>query len=127
MKKILITLVGVLAGCATQQRFEELAGRHIGLTETQLVEKLGPPTGRYVTDDAIFLSWERSVLLSPSYHTSIIGGSLITTPIGGGYVGCVITYKLIEREIIDLTNEQEQEARGYISSSYRYEGNACRA
>lgn len=110
------------AGCVTTAGFEEMADSYLGESEDGLVARFGPPTSVYVSPEgARFLTYARSRVVTipgqtPTYQTTIIGGTAYTNPIGGSSPlavtqSCELTFVLV----------------GGVVSDWRAEGNNCKA
>jgi hypothetical protein len=121
MRYALLFGLVLLAGCATTAGYEQMLNTWMGSTEIDLVRKWGPPLGAYDGGGSRFLTWESSGQVyvpgtAPSYQTQFIGNTAYTTPVGGspGYTvmkRCRTTFEL----------------RNGVVSSWRWDGNACKA
>ncbi len=121
MKKIILLLAVLLAGCATSANYEKLLDSWTGSTESALVATWGPPSSVYELDGTRYLTFNKSGSgyipgVAPTYQTKWVGNTPYTTQVGGspGYsyaTNCNTTFIL----------------QGQVIKSWRYEGNACRS
>ncbi len=120
MKKILMMgfVLFLFVGCATEARLQQALNSTVGLSERQLVDKMGIPHRVYQLGTVKYLSYEysSSYYVPQSQSTSINGyGNMIwaDTNTYGGYTvnhNCNITF-VVERGVV---------------SNWRYDGNACK-
>ena len=98
--------LGLTAGCATQEGFQQRADAHIGQLESELVASMGKPTRIY--NDAQgnrFVEYKRSNEEKDDFSTASYAN--VMTPLGpagtmasskptprGGDVFCTLTFKL---------------------------------
>ena len=114
-------LVLVLAACATTAGFEKILNSFVGQPEHELVRSWGVPQGVYESEGVRFLSYTRSGMayvpgVAPTYQTTMIGRTAYTQPIGG-----------MPAMYIPKRCDTTFEVRGGIITSWRWEGNACKA
>lgn len=109
----------LLAACA---QAPAPAVEAVGLTETELVGRLGVPTGSYETEGRRFLTWETAGASRPAVTPSLgfgIGrfgggwgsGTAFGTGLGlsfgggGGAQPCATTYELRESVVVGFTRQ----------------------
>lgn len=119
--RYLVVLTLLLTGCATTAQFEEKLKTYVGLSEDEVVQRLGPPDNVYETSETRYLTYARSVSgyvpgVAPRYQTNVVGNTAYTTPVGGspgyGYTNsCRVSFGLKSGRV----------------AIYRYEGNGCRS
>jgi len=118
---VCLFVAGLLSGCATQAKFEENVKSMMGMSEDEVIQKLGAPNGFYQTADMKYLTFSRARSgyvpgTAPNYQTQVIGNTAYTQAVGGspGYsytTTCALTLGF----------------RDGRAATYRYEGNACRS
>jgi hypothetical protein len=121
MKKIILSLIFLLSGCATTANYENILNSWVGLPETSLIEKWGIPNSVYEAGGVKYLSYSKSQSgyvpgVAPSYQTTVIGNTAYTNAVGGtpGFAftnTCNTTFMIRNNTIFN----------------WRWEGNACRA
>lgn len=121
MRAIACVAFLLLAACATESGFREVADSWLGSTEQELVATWGPPDQVYESGGNKYLTYldTGSVYVpgtSPTYSTTFVGNTAYTTSYGGTpartyAMSCKVTFAIANSRI----------------TSYRYEGNACRA
>ncbi len=121
MKNIILSLsiLALLAGCATTENYEKILGTWVGSSEQQLIQSWGPPSSVYESGGQKYLTYTKSRSgyipgTSPTYQTQIIGNTAYTTSSGGspGFAytkSCKTTFTI----------------QGTRISGWRYEGNNC--
>ncbi len=69
MKKIYLPclIILMLSGCCTQENYRRQLNARIGLTETELIEKIGNPHSMYQTDEKRSLEYEHRRLICSAY------------------------------------------------------------
>ncbi len=117
MKKVFLLFVVVfLSGCATQEKYAQMLSNYVGLSEEDLISRMGPPDSFYeLNQQTKYLTYkrERNYYNPPSATTHFWGNSAYTD-FYGGYeekLWCNTTFTLKNRIITD----------------YRFEGNNCLA
>lgn len=122
MRRLISAVVlTLLAGCATTAKYEENLQGWIGKPEQDLVRAWGAPNSVYATGGIKFLTYAKTRQgyvpgMTPSYQTQVIGNTVVSTPVGGS-PGHAYTRQC------DTTFE----VSAGVVSSYRFEGNACKA
>lgn len=121
IKYLLISLVLVLAGCATTENYEKILGSWIGRPIAALIDSWGPPDGEFVNDSTRYLTWNRSETVfvpgtAPTYRTTMIGNTAYTNTVPGtpSYnvnYSCKTTFMVRD---------------GYVVN-WRWAGNHCKA
>lgn len=117
---LLITLVS--GGCATTAKFEENLDSWLGTTEKELVQQWGPPINVYELDSTtkvLTYNFSEDLFIpgsSPNYTTTYIGNQAYTQK-SGGMPAQFVNYNCT----VNFTFSDG------IISSWRYEGNSCRA
>ncbi len=115
-------LAATMIGCATQEGYEKILSSYVGSSEASLLAQWGPPDQAYSSDASTkYLTYSKSQSgyvpgVPPTYQTSCSFGFCTTVPIGGssGYSytdTCKTSFKIV----------------GGTITSWRYQGNACRA
>jgi len=121
MKKIILSIIFLISGCATTANYEKLLSSWVGSPESALISSWGPPSSVYESDGTKYLTYSKSNSgyipgVAPSYQTTYVGNTAYTTPVGG-YAGfaysnnCSTTFTISNKTI----------------TNWRYEGNACRS
>lgn len=109
-----ISLIALLASCATEAGYKETLDFYLETPESFLIEGWGAPDNVYEADGYKYLTYYKnsSVYMPASYNTTFYGHSAHTMGYGGGAVqmNCKTTFKVKDSEVI----------------SYSYEGNGCR-
>ena len=117
--RLLVSLVVLVAGCATTENYEKMLNTWVGASEVDLVKKWGPPDSVYEGAGSRFLTWNRTgqvyVPGMPTYQTYRIGNTIYTQPALGpqGYIvneQCKTTFELKAERV----------------ASWRWEGNVCK-
>lgn len=121
MKKNIILFFSfiLIAGCATEAKFQAILNTTMGLSEKQLVDKLGIPHRTYQLGATKYLTYEySSSYYVPQNQSTYINGygnyATANTYSYGGYTvnsRCNVTFT-IERGVV---------------VNWRYEGNGCKA
>ena len=117
-----VILAAATIGCATQEGYEKVLSSYVGSTEASLLAQWGPPDTFYSSDASTkYLTYSKSQSgyvpgVPPTYQTSCSFGFCTTLPIGGspGYSltdTCKTSFTIV----------------GGTITSWRYQGNACRA
>ena len=111
----------VLVGCATTTKVEERLKTSVGLSEKEVVQRLGPPDFVYQTPESKYLAYERSALgyvpgVGPAYTTHTTENTSYNTattgPQGFAYPqSCQWGFELRDDHVV----------------RYRYEGIGCLA
>ena len=124
MKKLSILAIGVLilSGCATTKGYEQMLQTWVGSSESNLVAAWGIPDGVYQMNAyEKVITYQRGGTTylpgsAPSYQTTYYGNTATTRPVGGspGYV-------------ISQSCKTDFVVTNGIVSSWRWEGNSCRA
>lgn len=73
-----------LSGCATKKGYEKVLNTWIGKTETEMVEKMGPPNGTYQLPKQKVLTYSYSTIAS----TTIYSPQLATAATVSSESGC---------------------------------------
>lgn len=122
MKNMLIALVFgfLLAGCATEAKYNEMLDTWMGSQESELISKWGVPSSVYETDGTKYLTYRYSSTgyvpgTPPSYQTNIIGNTVYTNRVGG-------TSGMVYQSSCDTTFTVKS---GKIVH-WSWQGNACR-
>lgn len=110
-----------LTACATTAGYERTLQSWIGKSETELVRQWGVPRGVYESGGIRFLTYSRSGQgyfpgVAPTYQTTMIGRTAYTQPIGG-----------MPPMVISRRCDTTFEVAGGVVTSWRWEGNACKA
>ncbi len=118
---IAAAVLTLLAGCATTEKYEENLQGWVGKPELELVRVWGAPNSVYETGGVKFLTYAKTRQgyipgAAPSYQTQVVRNTVFSTPVGG-YPGRSVTRQC------DTTFE----VSAGVVSSYRFEGNACKA
>lgn len=120
MKKIyLILCFFFLAGCATEANFRAAMNQSLGISERELINRLGVPHKTYQLEQTKYLtySYSASYYVPQNYQTNVYGYGNYATAYTNSYGGysinrtCSVTFT-IERGIV---------------VNWRSEGNDCRA
>ncbi len=120
-KLILIALFG-LGACATESKYKENLNSWMGQREGSLIASWGPPDSVYTSDtNTKYLTYNRQQStyvpgVAPTYQTHCSFGVCTTDAIGGS-----------DPYMIDSRCKTTFTVAGGMISSWRYEGNACRA
>lgn len=114
-------IVFSLAGCATTEGYERILRSFVGQSEQTLVRSWGAPDGAYESSGTKFLTYRRRAQVMvpgvpPTYQTTYIGNTAYTQPVGGTSPfmvnkSCITTFEVV----------------GGVVTSWRWEGNACKA
>jgi hypothetical protein len=123
MKLSVITIAFCIAlgACATEAKYQEVLNTWLGQTEAHLASKWGPPDRVYEVEGYRYITSSKGGATfvpgtNPSYQSTVIGNTVYTNPVGG------TPPMVISRSCVTTFTVQA----GRISS-WRYEGNACRA
>ena len=120
MKNIILILFSLLLlGCATEAKFKEAMDKSIGMSEDELIYRMGTPHSYYSTGQIKYLtySYSKSSYITPNYSTTAQGwgnyATAQTTGYGGYYINrtCSVTFMIKNHKVIH----------------WRSEGNDCRA
>lgn len=117
MKKyLLLLLILILSGCATEDKYRAQLNTYFGYTQKELIDAWGPPDSTYKLDNKTeYFTYTKSRdIFIPASDTTNLYGSSFTTNYYGGYtenLNCKTTFTL---ENGTVTN-------------YRFDGNDCTA
>jgi len=117
---LLIALLGI-AGCATTANYEKILQSYVGSNESSLIAHWGPPDSVYTSGETKYLTYNKtsSTMVSgtpPTYQTNCAFGTCTTTPVGGS-----------SPYVLNLQCKTTFTISGGTITSWRWEGNACRA
>ena len=112
MKWLSVLLLSlVLAGCATEGKYQTVLNSWMGSDELDLIRSWGPPQQAYETDGHKFLVYsnDRNVVVpgtAPTYQTSFIGNTAYTNSYGGTpamnvNLSCTTTFEVVEGKIFN--------------------------
>lgn len=118
MRFYILSIIFLLAGCATTAKYERMLDSWIGAPERELIYAWGVPIRSYSVDANLkFLTFrDERTLYVPGYSTSstnVYGNSMMTTTYGDNGT------------TLGLTCETTFGIRYGLVVSYRYEGNNC--
>jgi hypothetical protein len=121
MRKLICVAILLLAGCATEAKYEAALKSWVGNSESSLVNSWGPPDSVYENGGTKYLTYQKSRSgyipgTTPTYQTQIIGNTAYTNSYGGssGYSynqNCKTTFTISGGRI----------------TNWRWEGNNCRS
>lgn len=148
---IAAAVLTLLAGCATTKKYEENLQGWLGKPEQELVRAWGAPNSFYETGGIKFLTYAKTRQgfipgAAPSYQTQVIGNTVVSTPMGG-YPGRSITSQCSRHSghtahhssghTSKHSGHTTHHSSGHtdttfevsagVVSSYRFEGNDCKA
>lgn len=115
MIKFVIPFFLLLSACATEAQYQKNLNSWLGSTESELVEKWGPPDQVYELEGKKYLTYiySNSNYVPQTVNSNVIGNS-VQTQVYGGYTQHWYCKTIMTIENKEITN-------------WKYEGNACRA
>ena len=116
-----VLLVLMLAGCATQAKYEKIVNSWMGHSEAELIRSWGPPNSVYESAGRKYLTYSMSSQAfipgkNPDYKTTCICSSCTSRAVGG-YSGQAINWH--------CTTTFELEAERIVY--WRFKGNNCKS
>lgn len=111
MKNLLCAIaLGALVGCATSAKYDQKLQQYVGLSETEMVQRFGPPTSTYpMPDGGKVMTYSENMGAQSNTTYNSMTNSLDTS---SGANACT-THFILNKE-------------GIITST-RWTGNSCRA
>lgn len=119
---VLVVVVSLLGGCATEEGYKKALDTWVGSTEDELVSAWGPPSNVYNSPSKIkFLTYHDSQTVfvpgvAPSYNTTFIGQTAYTNRIGG-----------TPSRTLNYSCSTTFEIRHDRIRSWSFKGNSCKA
>jgi hypothetical protein len=122
MKQFLLIIVVLgLAACGTTAGYEAVLASYVGGPESALIDRWGPPDSVYEAGGTKYLTYSNNHTsyvpgIPPTYNTTCSFGYCTSIPVGGssGYT-------------LDERCRTTFEVEGGTVTSWRWQGNACRA
>lgn len=120
MKRLLIAVtIAMLAGCATEAKYNDKLNTWLGQDELKLIKRWGPPQRSYETHGTKFLTYVFSSNMAvpgtpTTYTTNVYGSTAFTTANPG-----------LAAQNVDLSCETTFEIKESKISDWSWRGNNC--